>query len=339
MQNKSVTLEPILTEILDAIHSGKKARLSPNIYEHYLEVESFISQIVAHRLEGVLFDSIDELKVMNDFYHDTYHQQLTTVIKYLSPEIIASQSIFIQGFSRYHEYEKFYSQGLRSDIDIYIPKSFVKTFYNHAKIKGFMNYTFDDESFFLPDEEHLQKMESSFWAIKDFTIKYIEKTNLPSNLVIDIDKIYFPYIYRNDSWCFVTSLEVHHEYTHTQDTELIERSRSAWHGHNFFRTDITTTLYYLLLRLWYGVLNEEKRMRLVVDIACAIKNRSSEEINMVLLKEFFTESQSEDASRISTVVTFLISYHPLFSFLKELNLNINVDASWVEKFKKTMVIN
>ncbi|KMJ43274.1 hypothetical protein AB204_20630 [Xenorhabdus khoisanae] len=335
MKHKKFNLETILNDSLDCLIAGKKAKVKNATVEYVAEI---IPDLIAHHVEGIVFSSMPGFENMEDFFDNTYKRQKLNVITKLESALINNNAVFIQGFSRYEMYSKYYTQGIRGDIDIFIPKENIKSFNEEAKLNGFLKYGFDEQKIFLPHDELVSKVESTYWVNKEFTLKWVEDSVLPKDFPIDINGSYFPYLFRDGRWKMMTTIEVHHYYINELDSSYINSNRIAWDNGGFERLNITATIFFSLIRLYHGVLHSEKRMRIIIDIACALVH-SEECINYNLLAEMMDNYPREERGNILSVCAGLGKIHSIFFPLEKITSRykeMEKSDVWLKMFMKTL---
>jgi len=327
-------MNDVILEIFNSIEKGEKLKFKKLSDTQILDSLPFF---ISHRIEGIAFNTLDSFSEMSRFYDDTYLKQLETVRSLLSVSLCEAKAIFLQGFSRYSTLADLYSQGLRSDIDIYIPHNTVKVFEAKAKKSKFFEYAYDENSLFLADDESIDKTKEQFWANKDYTLTHVGHVELSDSIPITIEDAYLPYLLRNNECLFLTAIEIHHYYSDPNDINILESNREHWPEMGCDRLNITATLYFNLVRLYNGVLGGEKRIRLLIDTACALKNNHIEKIDFDLLNVFI--SSSKDAYKYYSVCRALSIYHPLFSSLGELSCEKHDEETcylWLEAFNQSL---
>jgi hypothetical protein len=315
--------------------TGKKAKVKNATVEYVAEI---IPDLIAHHVEGIVFSSMPGFENMEVFFDKTYKRQKLNVITKLESALLNNNAVFIQGFSRYEMYSKYYTQGIRGDIDIFIPERNIKYFNEEAKSNGFLKYGFDEQRIFLPHDELVAKVESTYWANKEYNLQWVEDSILPKDLPIDINGTYLPYFFRDGKWQMMTSIEVHHYYINELDSSYINSNRIAWDSEYLKRLNITATVFFSLIRLYHGVLRSEKRMRIIIDIACALVN-PEECINYNLLAEMIDNYPKEEKSNILSVCYGLGKIHGIFLPLEDFTSKykgMKKSDVWLNMFMKTL---
>lgn len=303
------------------------------------EILRMLPRLGEHKLESVALLSLGDMSVLKSFYVTTYLSQFTTIQSRLSDAMKVTKCIFLQGFPRCLDFSDYYTPGMRSDIDVFVPETSLFDFKNAAFAAGFDYYGFDEENIFLVTQDQSESLTAGNWANKDVTLTYLQEVSLPSDLPIQIVDCYLPYVVRNDKVFLMVSLEVHHFYTHPSDVFILENTREFWGLMNADRCGLEGTLYFNLIRLYKGVFAGEKRMRLVLDTACLLSDHKQSP-NMSLFAYLLDVSPVK--KQVVSVCMALATIHPLFAKLSALQpeeADFSIVREWLAKFGESLRVD
>jgi|GEM_PF-3648542 len=302
-------LSTILSELLDAIATNAPVLIT-SIDDN--KIIGLLPKLLEHKLESIALLSMNETSGVRQFYLDTYVKQFSVIQEKLGGGLSDLDCIFLQGFPRCLEYSEFYTPGMRSDIDIFIPASAVDRFKEIAISAGFNYYGFDNEKIFIISYEQSEMLTANNWANKDVTMTYLQEVTIPKDLPIEIVDCYLPYVLRSGKTYLFVSLEVHHFYTDSRDIDILESSREPWPPMGVDRCGIEATLYFNLIRIYNGIHANEKRMRLILDTACLLSDKNKP-WNVNLFKKILASSSSKAA--LMSLCVALRTIHPVFNDL------------------------
>nr|AFM38984.1 hypothetical protein [Pseudomonas syringae] len=329
------SLLSILPGLIDSI-----ARNQPVIIRD-LDDEQLISMLPAltrHKLESIALLSMAETAGMSTFYLQTYHAQFAAIRAHLAHRLKALDCMFLQGFPRCLDFSSFYTPGMRTDIDIYVPAASHTAVRDFARNAGFDYYGFDSENIFVVDAEQSNALTAHNWADKDVALTLLREVELPADLPIEIVDCYLPYVLRNGKTYLFISLEVHHLYTDHSDIGVLEANREPWQEMGVDRCNAEATLYFNLIRLHRGVLAGEARMRLLLDTACLLASRHRP-LDMQRFAQLVVDSPGRVA--ITSVCSTLATLHPLFEALLPAltdQLDNRVEQSWFQQLQHSLRI-
>lgn len=328
------TLSKILPGLIDRL--VKREPVSISGYSE-TEILQILPRLIEHKLESIALLSLEGTSSLRSFYISTYMTQLTVIRARLSDSMRAAGCIFLQGFPRCLDFSDFYTPGMRSDVDVFVPEPSLGVFRDAAFAAGFDYYGFDEKSIFVVNQEQSDSLLAGNWANKDVTLTYLQEVDLPLNMPIEIADCYLPYIIRNGKTWLMVSIEVHHFYTDASDINILESGREFWDQMGADRCGIEATLYFNLIRLYKGVLAGEKRMRLLLDTACLLLDHR-QQLDDSLLKKLIASSTM--VRQISSVCSALGRIHPLFTRLCPSSncTDSSIVNSWLEVFYKSLHI-
>lgn len=297
---------------------------------------SLLPTLTRHKLESIALLSMPNTAGMRDFYLNTYHTQFSTVQSQLANTLRNLGCMFLQGFPRCMDYAAFYTPGMRTDIDIYVPAASHAQVCDAARHVGFDYYGFDNENIFVINDEQSDALTAKHWARKDVAMTLLKEVELPADLPIEIEDCYLPYVLRHGKVYLFVSLEVHHLYTDSSDIGVLEASRERWEEMGVDRCNAEGTLYFNLIRLHRGVLAGEARMRLLLDTACLLANQQHP-LDMVRFKQLVATSPCRPA--IVSVCSALATLHPLFETLLAPTTghrDISPDRQWLRQLQDSL---
>jgi hypothetical protein len=326
-------LSAILSELLDAIAVNGPVKIH-SIAEK--QIVAILPKLLEHKLESIALLSMEETAGIEQFYLETYFKQFSAVRNKLGGVLKELNCIFLQGFPRCLEYSEFYTPGMRSDVDIYVPASAIENFKKAAVSAGFDSYGFDSERIFILNDEQSSKLIADSWASKDVTLTYLQEVSIPEDLPIQIVDCYLPYVLREGKVYLLISLEVHHFYTESADINIMEENRQLWTEMGVDRCGAEASLYFNLVRIYNGVHANEKRMRLILDTACLLTNKN-EIIDIDLFRRLLISSESN--IQLISLCVALSKIHSIFNSL----LCFDADYAdpvetykWLEKFYSSL---
>lgn len=326
-------LSKILPQLIECL-----VRREPVLIAGYSETEilGMLPRLTEHKLESIALLSLEGMSTLKSFYLSTYMTQLTVIRARLARSMRETGCIFLQGFPRCLDFSDFYTPGMRSDVDVYVPEPSLDLFRTAAFSAGFDYYAFDENGIFVVNQQQSDSLMAKNWANKDVALTYLHEVDLPQNFPIEIHDCYLPYLLRQQKVWLMVSIEVHHCYTDTSDLTILEGGREFWDKMGADRCGIEATVYFNLIRLYKGVLAGEKRMRLVLDTACLLLDHR-QRLDDMLLKELIASSAM--MTQISSVCLALGFIHPVFARL--LNASSNYADSgtvthWLEVFYKSL---
>jgi len=228
---------------------------------------------------------------------------------------------------------------MRSDIDILIPKKYINDFYLLSKSRGFNKYVFSDDEIFIADSDIESEFTKDYWLDKDFAITMPYEIEPPSVLPIDFGDCYLPWLYRNNKWHLMVSVEVHHHYTLPSDEQIIIDNSEVWPETTFKRCNLSSLIFFNIIRLYKGVLAGEKRLRLLLDTACLIVNIKNRDVFYHL--DVLIQS-SPLCIELQSICYELSQLHQLFSplnYLSRLNNSSLVGKEWNERFYDSLKLD
>lgn len=329
----SSTLQQQLIHFLNSIHDRKTVNLEGLCNEDLVEL---VPYLLRHKLENIAFISHDQTKSMFSFYEETWDLLYHTILNNIKEELSTSGAIFLQGFPRVMDFKMFMSPGMRVDIDIFVPEENLESFRNNLKKKGFNNYGYTDNEIVLVDDNIIQETTLTYWATKDFTLTYPLESILPENLPVDFGDIYLPWIYRDNKWHVLISIELHHKYTDVSDPDVIQKHAEPWPGTPFLRSDIASLIFFNLIRLYKGVLAGELRIRILLDTACLFTDENIES-SLEGTKDLIEQSSLN--SEIKSLCAALVEMHDVFYPLQCIipsNINNSVKNEWFNAFYNSL---
>ncbi|MNJ32181.1 hypothetical protein D3C77_268390 [compost metagenome] len=324
-------LRTAVSNLLDTIARRKEARID-NLSEK--QMLSLLPVLTAHKIESLALLSIFPNSGIREFYLQTHLTQLNTVKWLLSADMMYSGAIFLQGFPRCLELSAMYTPGMRSDIDIYIPPEHLANFQHAALAAGFDYYGFDDTDIFVVNDAQRSALLAESWANKEVTLTHLQEVTIPDALPIEIADCYLPYIRRHNKLYLMTALEVHHFYLEPRDASIIEHYSEMWPVMGAKRSSLEALIYFNLIRLYKGILHNERRIRLLLDIACLLANRQ-ENINTASLQSLLNESTV--SSRLGALCHVLQNFHPAFTYLQQFASATSVETELLTTALGTML--
>jgi hypothetical protein len=309
---ESESLMNIVPELIDSI-----AHKQPVILKgmNQQQLVSMLPALTRHKLESIALLSMPKTSAINTFYLQTYHRQFLAVRSRLANTLKTLNCLFLQGFPRCLDFASFYTPGMRTDIDLYVPAASYENARDAIRSAGFNYYGFDNERIFVLDDEQSSALKARHWANKDVALTLLEEVELPADLPILIEDCYLPYVLRNGKAYLFISLEIHHRYTDESDIAVLETCREPWPQMGVDRCDTYGTMYFNLIRLHRGVFAGEPRLRLLLDTACLLRD-PHRPLDMDRLARLIEDSPCK--TDILSVCTALAAIHPLFAALPSL---------------------
>lgn len=303
------------------------------------EILQMLPKLNEHKLESIALLSLDGMSSLKDFYLSTYLTQFSVIQQRLRDVMNTMGCIFLQGFPRCLDFSDFYTPGMRSDIDIFVPAESIDAFKIAAFDAGFDYYGFDEADIFIVNQQQSEGLVAGNWSNKDVALTYLKAVDLPSDLPIEIADCYLPYIIRNGKTLLMVSVEVHHFYTDSSDVKILENRKECWEEMNAARCSIEATLYFNLVRLYKGVLAGEKRMRLLLDTACLLL-RHRQPLDETILEEMIVSSNIK--TEIISLCSALELIHPLFERIPNSHCcdsDIGITRNWLKAFNHSLTIS
>lgn len=322
----------LLPRLIDSI-----ARREPVLIEGLddSEIIALLPILTRHKLESIALLSMEETSAMATFYNDTYEAQFSAVRDRLAKPLKASAGVFLRGFPRCLDYSDFYTPGMRSDIDLYVPVSTCRAFREAAMQAGFDYYGFDQQRVFVLNERQSDALTARQWASKDLPLTLPVEVALP-DLPVELSDCYLPYVLREGKVYLFISIEIHHLYTHLSDIDVLEANREYWPQMGVDRCNPEATLFFNLIRLYRGVLADEARMRLVLDSACLFTSKHHR-FDLGLLQQLIVGAP--DTDRVMAVCLALANLHPLFEPLVCFpctHIHAHLAGEWLSRFQQSL---
>lgn len=306
--DKSI-LESLITDILDNIHLHGYFRTTKIPKEKLLSV---LPHLISQKIESVVLCSLDTSGATEKFYINTYKKQLKILTSTLGNVLREYNCVFLQGFPHYLSYAQYCTPGMRTDIDLYVPISQREHFIKAILEIGYGYLAFNDNSIFPMSPQQISDVEKKGWTRKHPPLSITKPTKLPT-LPFTINNYYLPYIIHNNQAQIMVALEIHISYSEDLEIEenIIINNSEPWPTTELHRTTPEATCYFNLIRLYHGVFNKEKRIRIIIDTACLLASNS---INMAKLRSIIESGATPNY--ISIVCTALYHYHKIFLPLK-----------------------
>ncbi|WGV20082.1 hypothetical protein QIY50_22720 [Pseudomonas putida] len=302
------------------------------------QLVAMLPTLIRHKVESIALLSIPATAGMNDFYLETYRAQFSAVESKLAKTLKMHNCMFLQGFPRCLEHATFFTPGMRTDIDIYVPAAAHRSVCAAAKRVDFDYYGFDSERIFIITDQQANALTARHWANKDVALTLLKEVELPASLPIEIQDCYLPYVLRNGKVYLFVSLEIHHLYTDHSDIAVLEANREPWREMGVDRCNAEATLYFNLIRLHRGVLAGEARMRLILDTACLITNKPHP-LDMVRFWQLVDTSPCKAA--IIAVCNALATLHTLFEALAQAypeHRDSSLSQQWLRQLRHSLQV-